>query len=95
MLLSQPDIQSAALSFEPPMTKWAKSRKIYLSTRTGVLLAGIKYSMKTGVSVPAVLKVTNRPEYGEGSQALQQPISDLTREVLGDRVRDQARRPTE
>lgn len=88
MLLSQHDIQSAELSFDPPMTKRAKTRKVYLSTHTGVLLAGIKCSQKSGVNVPAVLKVTNRPEYGEGSQALEQPVSELTREVLAGRIRE-------
>lgn len=70
------------------VTKAAKNRKIFLSTATGVLLAGIKYSKKTGLHVPAILKVMNRSEYGEDSQALQQPIGDLTREVLADRVRE-------
>lgn len=87
MVLSQHDLQSADLSFQPPLTKGAKSRKIFLSTCTGVLLAGIKYSSKGGVIVPSTLKVTNRPEYGEGAKMLQQPLSDLTREVLRNRIR--------
>ena len=88
MILSQHDIESADISFDPPMTKMAKSRKVYLSTASGVLLAGIKYSKAKGWTVPKVLTVINKPEYGEGAEPLEQAISDLTREVLRGRAQE-------
>ena len=106
MAVSQHDIQCAALLFEPPLTTSAQRRNIYLFTSSGILLAGITYSKKNGLLIPPTLSVTNRPESREGSSALQQSISELTREVLIGRVveqlhgrapecQDQVRRRTE
>jgi hypothetical protein len=46
MVLSQNDIQSADLCFDPPMTKMAANRKIHLIAARGAVLEGIKYSKK-------------------------------------------------
>ena len=62
MLLSQDDIQSADLFFDPPMTKMAANRKIHLIAARGAILEGIKYSKKNGLSVPNILLVKNKPE---------------------------------
>jgi hypothetical protein len=87
MLLSQQDIQSADLSFERPMTKGAANRKIYLIAARGMILEGIRYSKKKGgLSVPNILKVKNKPELLGNSLALEQPIGEMTRDVLATRI---------
>lgn len=86
MLLSQDDIQSADLCFEPPMTKMAANRKVHLITARGAILEGIKYSKKNGLSIPDILLVKNKPELLDGSRALEQLISSMTRDVLAIRI---------
>jgi hypothetical protein len=49
MLLSQNDIQSADIFFDPPMTKMAAHRKIYLIAARGAILEGIKCSKRNGL----------------------------------------------
>jgi hypothetical protein len=92
MLLSQGDIQSATLSFDPPMTKRAANRKIYLLAARGAILEGIKYSKKNGLSVPDVLLVKNKPELLDDSLALEQLISSMTRDVLNIRIGEELRK---
>lgn len=89
MLLSQHDIQSASLSFDPPMTKRATNRKIYLIAKQGSILEGIKYSKKKGLIVPNILLTKNKPELLEDSPAVEQLISPMTRDVLTMRIREQ------
>ena len=88
MLLSQHDIQSADLSFEPSMTKRAANRKIYLIARRGAILEGIKYSKKKGLSIPEILHVTNKPELLDDS-SLEQLLTSMTRDVLATRIREE------
>ncbi len=90
MILSRHDIQSADLSFQPPLTKMAANRKIFLIAAQGALLEGITYSKrKGGVILPAVLRITNRPELGGGPKGIEQPIDDMTRDVLLTRIREE------
>lgn len=89
MLLSQHDIQSADLSFEPPLTKRAVNRKVFLIAKRGSILEGIKSSKKKGLTIPNILHVKNKPELLGDSPALEQPISDMTREVLVMRIREE------
>lgn len=58
MILSQQDLQAADLSFEPALTKRAANRKVFLSTRRGAILEGIKISKKKGIQIPAVLHIS-------------------------------------
>jgi hypothetical protein len=92
MLLSQDDIQSADLFFDPPMTKMAVNRKIYLIAARGAILEGIKYSKKKGLSIPDVLLVKNKPELLDNSLALEQLISSMTRDVLNIRINEELRK---
>lgn len=92
MHLSQHDIQSAVLSFEPTMTKRAVNRKIYLIAAQGMILEGIKYSKKKGLSIPDVLLVKNKPELLDDSPALEQLVSPMTRDVLAMRIREEMKR---
>jgi hypothetical protein len=92
MLLSQYDIQSADLSFDPPMIKMAANRKIHLIAARGTILEGIKYSKKKGLSIPDVLLVKNKPELLDNSLALEQLISSMTREVLTIRIGEELRK---
>jgi hypothetical protein len=89
MLLSQDDIQSADLFFDPPMTKMAANRKIQLIAARGAILEGIKYSKKKGLSIPDILLVKNKIEILDGSPALEQLISPMTRDVLAIRIREE------
>jgi hypothetical protein len=89
MLLSQHDIQSADLSFDPPMTKRATNRKIYLIAARGAILEGIKYSKKKGLAIPDILLVKNRPELLDDSPALEQMVSSMTRDILTMRIREE------
>ena len=89
MLLSQRDLQSADLSFDPPMTKRAANRKIYLIAARGAILEGIKYSKKKGLSIPDILLVKNKPELLDDSPALEQMVSPMTRDVLAMRIREE------
>lgn len=90
MLLSQDDIQSADLFFDPPMTKMAANRKIQLIAARGAILEGIKYSKKKGLSIPDILLVKNKTESLDGSSpALEQLISPMTRDVLAIRIREE------
>lgn len=86
MLLSQDDIQSADLCFDPPMTKMAAKRKINLISAKGAILEGIKYSKKQGLLIPDVLLIRNKPEFLTNAPALEQLIGPLTREVLTIRI---------
>lgn len=86
MLLSQQDLQSASLHFDPPLTKRAANRRIFLMAAKGAILEGITYNRKKGLTIPTVLLFQNRPEWQEGSAAVQQPVSDLSREVLASRI---------
>lgn len=89
MMLSRHDIQNAALSFEPSLTKMAANRKIFLIAAQGAILEGITYSKrKGGVILPTVLRITNRPELGGCPKGIEQPIDDTTREVLLVRIRE-------
>ena len=92
MLLSQTDIQSATLSFDPPMTKRAANRKIYLIAARGAILEGIKHSKKKGLSIPDILLVKNKPELLDDSPALEQLISSMTRDVLTIRIGEELRK---
>lgn len=98
-MVSDSDIQNADLSFEPPLTRRAKNRRVYLNTRTGMVMKGITVtSPRRGVqriNVPRSLIITNRPEHGLvdldtmphlGEVAW--PISDLARETLTVRIRE-------
>lgn len=89
MLLSQDDIQSADLFFDPPMTKMAANRTIQLIAARGAILEGIKYSKKKGLSIPDILLVKNKTEILDGSPALEQLISPMTRDVLAIRIREE------
>ena len=86
MLLSQDDIQSAHLYFNPPMTKMAANREIHLIAARGAILEGIKYSKKKGLSIPDILLVKNKAELPDGSPALEQLVSPMTRDVLAIRI---------
>jgi hypothetical protein len=92
MLLSQHDIQSATLSFEPPMNKRAANRKVYLIAARGAILEGIKYSKKKGLSIPDVLLIKNKPELLDDSPALEQLIAPMTRDVLSIRINEELRK---
>jgi len=92
MLLSQDDIQSADLFFDPPMTKMAANRKVHLIAARGAILEGIKYSKKTGLLIPDILLVKNKPELLEGSLALEQLVSSMTRDVLAVRIGEELRK---
>lgn len=89
MLLSQHDIQSADLSFEPPMTKRAVNRKVYLIAKRGAILEGIKYSKKKGLIIPDILHMKNKPELLEDSPALEQLVTAMTRDVLAIRIKEE------
>lgn len=89
MLLSQHDIQSADLYFDPPMTKMAANRKIHLIAARGAILEGIKYSKRKGLSIPDILLIKNKPELLGDSPALEQPIDTMTREILAIRIREE------
>lgn len=89
MILSQHDIQSADLSFEPPMTKRAPNRKIYLIAKQGSILEGVKYSKKKGLIIPNILLVKNKPELLEDSPALEQLVNPMTHDVLAMRIREE------
>jgi hypothetical protein len=86
MLLSQDDIQSADLFFDPPMTKMAANRKIHLISARGAILEGIKHSKKHGLFIPDVLLIRNKSELLTDSQVLEQLVAPLTREVLTIRI---------
>ena len=86
MLLSQDDIQSADLYFNPPMTRMATNREIHLFAARGAILEGIKYSKKKGLFIPDILKVKNMTELPDGSPALEQLVSPMTRDVLVIRI---------
>jgi hypothetical protein len=92
MLLSQDDIQSADLLFDPPMTKMSMNRKIYLIAARGAILEGVKYSKKKGLSIPDVLLVKNKPELLDNSLALEQLLSSMTRDVLTIRISEELRK---
>lgn len=89
MLLSQDDIQSADLFFDPPMNKMATNRKVHLIAARGAILEGIKYSKRKGLSIPDILLVTNKPELLDESPTLEQLISPLTRDVLAIRIHEE------
>lgn len=89
MLLSQHDIQSADLSFDPPMTKRAVNRKIYLIAARGMILEGIKYSKKKGLTIPDILLVKNKPELLDVFPALEQLITSMTRDLLATRIHEE------
>jgi len=92
VLLSQHDIQSADLSFDPPMTKQAANRKIYLIANHGAILEGIKYSKKKGLTIPDILHVKNKPELSNGGDSVEQLITAMTRDVLAVRINDELRK---
>jgi hypothetical protein len=92
MVLSQLDIQSADLCFDPPLTKIAANRKVILRAAQGALLEGIKSSRKKGLIIPSMLNVTNREEHEGPSGSVQQPISEITREVLANRIREELKK---
>jgi hypothetical protein len=92
MLLSQDDIQSADLFFDPPMTKMAANRKVHLIAARGAILEGIKYSKKKGLLIPNILLVKNKPELLDGSLALEQLVSSMTRDVLAIRIGEELRK---
>jgi hypothetical protein len=89
MLLSQHDIQGADLSFEPPMTKRAANRKIFLIAKHGAILEGIKYSKKKGLIIPDVLHVKNKPELLRDRETVEQLIDPMTRDVLSTRIHEE------
>jgi hypothetical protein len=89
MLLSQQDIQTATLSFDPPMTKGAANRKVYLIAARGAILEGIKYSKKKGLLIPDILHIKNKPELLDDSLALEQLITPMTRDVLSLRITEE------
>jgi len=89
MLLSQQDMQQADLSFEPTLTKRAATRRVFLIAAKGAILEGIRVSKKKGLLIPSVLLVKNRPELQVGGDPVEQPITDLTREVLATRIREE------
>lgn len=92
MLLSQSDIQSATLSFDPPMTKRAVNRKINLIAAQGAILEGIRYSKKKGLSIPEILLVKNKPELLGESPFSEQLISPMTRDVLITRIGEELKK---
>ena len=92
MLLSQDDIQSADLFFDPPMTKMAANRKVQLIAARGAILEGFKYSKKKGLCIPDILLVKNKTELLDGFPALEQLISPMTREVLAIRIGEELRK---
>jgi len=92
--LSQNDIQSADLSFEPSLTKRAANRKVFLIAAAGAILEGIKVSKKKGLTIPPILHIRNKPELQEDHSPLEQPLSDLTRGVLAQRINMELRKGT-
>ena len=86
MLLTQDDIQSADLYFNPPMTKMAANREIHLVAARGAILEGIKYSKKKGLSIPDILLMKNKTELLDGSPPLEQLVSPMTIDVLTIRI---------
>ncbi len=92
MLLSQQDVQSATLSFDPPMNKRAANRKVYLIAARGAILEGIKYSKKKGLSIPDILYIKNKSELLDESPALEQLITPLTRDMLSLRITEELKR---
>jgi hypothetical protein len=92
VLLSQADVQSADLFFEPPMTKRAANRKVFLIAARGAILEGIKVTKKRGITVPTALKIQSRPdEQDEGAHLGEQLLTDLTRDILRTRTQDTLR----
>lgn len=92
MLLSQEDIQSATMSFDPPMNKRAANRKVYLIAARGAILEGIKYSKKKGLSIPDILFIKNKPELLDESLTLEQLITPMTRDVLSLRITEELKK---
>lgn len=88
MILSQQDLQAAELSFEPPLTRPAANRRVFLIAKRGAILEGIKTSKKKGITIPSVLRIRNRPELLESDDPIEQPIDDMTREILRMRIRE-------
>jgi hypothetical protein len=86
MVLSQSDIQNTTLSFDPPMTKRAANRKIYLIAARGAILEGIKYSKRRGLSIPDILHIKNKPELLDDSPSIEQLITPMTKDVLRLRI---------
>ena len=105
MLLSQEDIQGSEFSLYPHLEKRSARRQAYLTTNTGVILKGITIRKKKGesyfmIDVPAVLMISNRAEHGETDLVtrpklgdVEQILSELTRDVLGTRLRERLASP--
>lgn len=88
IILSRHDIQSADLSFDPPLSKMAKTRQVFLIASQGAIIAGIKYTKKNGLVIPPILHITNRPESASSSKGIEQPIDQTTRETLAARIHE-------
>lgn len=99
-MLSQTDIQSADLSFDPPLENKCATRRVVLIAKQGAMLKGITITRKKGesyprIDIPSVLVITNRPEQGMVEEELilrlekvEQVVSELTRETLLLRIRE-------
>lgn len=97
-MLSDDDIQSAQISFDPPLWKRKKKREAFLIAHRGATLKGITISQERdglSVRVPSILHIINRPEHGliespkQSEQGyVEQPLSELGRETLQRRIRD-------
>lgn len=98
-MISQHEIENADLHFDPPLTKRANKRKVFLIAKGGQVLAGITVRVpqkgKVDVTVPAGLLYTSDPDHdfldSEISRKIgyqEWPLKDLTRETLALRVRE-------
>lgn len=96
-MLSDNDIQSAQISFDPPLWKRKKKREAFLIAHRGATLKGITVSQEREglmIRVPPVLHIINRPEHGliespkQPEQGyVEQPLSELGRETIQRRIR--------
>ena len=89
MLLSQHDIQSSDLSLDPPITKRATNRKIFLIAKRGAILEGIKYSKKKRPHHPGYFAREKQPELLDDSSTLEQLNTPMTRDVLATRIAEE------
>jgi hypothetical protein len=97
-MLSEQDLLSADISFDPPLyNKRSKKHQVYLIAYKGSIVQGRiqgitlhrKVDRRLGgltvaIDVPSVLIYGNRPEY----DFHEFPITDLTRDILRVRIRE-------
>lgn len=98
-MISEKDLLAAYIHFDPALyTKRVKKYQVYLLPASGSIVkgrfAGITLHKKMDkvfgkrtvvIAVPAVLMYDNRPEY----DVQEFPISNLTRETLQQRIREE------